>query len=149
MLLTRFTLPFPLSFTLKRNDSSTPVVGSVRVRKAWCGLVAFLPSTVVSWSFSVSVAPSETDFDSGDVGLSLSCSSVYVINSASARTHLSFAPAPTPAPLLETVTVASSKLQEEAADTIAAELTSREGTSDRRNLILAVVVLMWSCLKLH
>lgn len=80
--LTRLKLPFPLSLTLRRNDSSTPVVGSVRVRKAWWGRVAFFPSTVVSWSFSESVAPRDTDFESGDVALSLKSPSVYAFRPA-------------------------------------------------------------------
>jgi hypothetical protein len=68
---TRFTLPFPLSFTLNTNDSSRPVVGSVNVRKAWCGRFAVFPSTVVRTSFSESLAPSSTVFARGAEGFSL------------------------------------------------------------------------------
>lgn len=65
------TLPLPLSLTLSTNDSSSPLAGSVRVRKAWCGRFAVFPSTAVSSTFSASVAPSVTAFESGDVALSL------------------------------------------------------------------------------
>ena len=68
---TRFRLPFPLSLTLKMNDSSTPVTGSVSVRNAWCGRAAFLPFTVVSWSFNWSAEPNNTDLDNGVVALNL------------------------------------------------------------------------------
>lgn len=68
---TRFTLPFPLSFTLNTNDSSRPVVGSVNVRKAWCGRFAVFPSTVVRTSFSESLAPNSTVFARGVEGFSL------------------------------------------------------------------------------
>lgn len=50
---------------------------------------------------------------------------------------MSFEPPPTPAPLLEIVTVASSKLQEEAADTMAAPESKREETKPWRTLIVA------------
>ena len=70
-LHTRSTFPLPLSFTLSTNDSSKPVVGSVRVRKAWCGRLAVFPSTVVRSSFNESDAPNDTDLLSGVEGLSL------------------------------------------------------------------------------
>jgi len=44
---TTSTLPLPLSFKLNGNDSSRPVVGSCRVRKAWCALLPVLPSVAV------------------------------------------------------------------------------------------------------
>jgi hypothetical protein len=68
---TKSTLPFPLSFTLSTKDSSKPVVGSDRVRNAWCGRVAFFPSVVVSCSFSVSLAANDTDLDNGVDGFNL------------------------------------------------------------------------------
>lgn len=71
MSLTRSTLALPLSFTLRTKDSSNPVVGSVNVRKAWCGRFAVTPSTVVRSNFSESVAPNDTDLPNGVEGLSL------------------------------------------------------------------------------
>jgi hypothetical protein len=61
----------PLSFKFNTHDSSRPVVGSVNVRKAWCGRFAVFPSTVVRSSFSESLAPNDTDLPSGVDGLSL------------------------------------------------------------------------------
>lgn len=68
---TSSTLPLPLSLMLRANESSRPVAGSVRVRKAWCGRLGFLPSTVVRTIFKVSWAPRTTGFSSGDLGLNL------------------------------------------------------------------------------
>jgi len=51
-------------------------------------------------------------------------------------THISFVPAPTPAPFGWTATVASSKLQEEAAEATCALVSSKEGMKERRSLIL-------------
>jgi hypothetical protein len=56
---------------LSTKDSSRPVVGSVRVRNAWCGRFAVLPSVVVRSSFKVSVAPNETALGNEAMGLSL------------------------------------------------------------------------------
>jgi hypothetical protein len=69
--LTKETFALPLSFTLNTKDSSSPLVGSVKVRKAWCGRFAVCPSSVVRSSFSESVAPRDTDLASGFVALSL------------------------------------------------------------------------------
>lgn len=71
ILHTKATFALPLSFTLSTKDSSSPVVGSVRVRNAWCGRFAVLPSRVVRSSFSESVASSDTDLPKGVEGLSL------------------------------------------------------------------------------
>jgi hypothetical protein len=67
--------------TVKTNDSSSPVSGSVKVRNAWCGLFAVFPSVVVSSSFKLSVAPNETDFDNGVLGFSLRDLLLVFINS--------------------------------------------------------------------
>lgn len=69
--LTRETLPLPLSLTVKTNDSSSPLTGSVKVRNAWCGFFAVFPSTVVRSSFNESVAPRETVLARGAEALSL------------------------------------------------------------------------------
>lgn len=68
---TRSTFPFPLSFTLITKDSSNPVVGSVKVRKAWCGRFAAPPSRVVRVSLNESVPLSDTDLANGLFGLKL------------------------------------------------------------------------------
>jgi hypothetical protein len=69
--LTKLTFPFPVPFMLRTKDSSRPVEGSVRVRNAWCGRFAVLPSVVVSCSFNVSVAPNEIALGNEAMGLSL------------------------------------------------------------------------------
>lgn len=69
--VTTSTLPLPLSFTLNGNDSSRPVVGSWRVRKAWCGFFPVLPSVAVRTIFSVSEAGSVMAEVMGDEGDSL------------------------------------------------------------------------------
>jgi hypothetical protein len=60
----------------KTYDSSRPVVGSVKVRKAWCGRFAVFPSTAVRSSFRLSPAPSDTDFANGEEGFSLNSLSI-------------------------------------------------------------------------
>ena len=75
---TKETLPLPLSLTLNTKDSSSPVVGSVKVRNAWCGRFALVPSRVVRSSFNESVAPKVTLFASGVVALSLRIVSPHV-----------------------------------------------------------------------
>lgn len=71
VLHTSSTLPLPLSLTLNAYDSSRPVFCSVRVKKAWCGRLAFLPSVVVRIIFRVSEAPSGISVDRGASALSL------------------------------------------------------------------------------
>jgi hypothetical protein len=123
--------------TLSTNDSSSPLAGSVRVRKAWCGRFAVFPSTVVRSTFSESVAPRVTVFESGDVALSLG-ELVYTSNTANTcRAHLFFAAPPTPAPLLAIATVASSKLHA-AADAIDAPESSSEDTRPKESFIIDV-----------
>jgi hypothetical protein len=56
---------------LSTKDSSKPVVGSLRVRNAWCGRFAALPSVVVSCSFNMSVALNEIALGNEAMGLSL------------------------------------------------------------------------------
>jgi hypothetical protein len=53
------------------------------------------------------------------------------------QAHLSLEPPPTPAPLLVTDTVASSKLHEDAADTIVAPERRREETKLLKTLMVA------------
>ena len=101
--------------------------------------MAVFPSTVVRSSFNVSVSPNETDLLSGAEGLSLKekISKPYGHEKRRSQAHLSLEPPPTPAPLLEIDTEASSKLQEEAADTIVAPESRREETKLYRTLIVA------------
>lgn len=62
-LHTTSTLPFPFSLTLKGNDSSRPVVGSWKVRKAWLGRFPDLFSVVVRTILRVSDAPNEMSLE--------------------------------------------------------------------------------------
>jgi hypothetical protein len=59
------------------------------------------------------------------------------------QAHLSFEPPPTPVPLLVMETVASSKLHEDAADTIVALERRSEDTKLLRTLMFAVTELSW------
>jgi hypothetical protein len=89
-------------------------------------------------SLSESLAPNSTVFARGVEGFSLSQVSILIHGVVSIfRAHLSFEPAPTPAPLLEIDTVASSKLHEDAADTIVAPERRSEETRLLRTLIFA------------
>lgn len=68
---TTSTLPLPVSLTCSANESSRPDAGSVRVRKAWCGRLAVLPSRAVRRILRVSVVPRVTGLLSGVEGVSL------------------------------------------------------------------------------
>jgi hypothetical protein len=89
-------------------------------------------------SLSESLAPNSTVFARGVEGFSLSPVNI-VVHGVVCRVgaHLSFEPALTPAPLLEIDTVASSKLHDDAADTIVALERRREETKLLRTLIFA------------
>lgn len=134
-------MPFPLSFTLTTKESSKPVFGSVRVRNAWCGRFAVPPSTVLRTSFNVSAGPSDTGFPRSVEGLSLKRLRQRLVHGMDMElrfgAYLALEPPPTPAPLLATDTVASSKLHEEAADTIAALESNSEETKPSKTLIVA------------
>lgn len=67
------TLPLPLSFRLKRNESSSPVLESWRVRKAWCARLGVLPSVVVRTILRVSDGPNDTSLESGEAEENLIC----------------------------------------------------------------------------
>ena len=100
-----------------------------------------LPSTVVRKSFNVSFAPKVTDLLSGVEGLNLEITISLAIpcsrnNTKTRSSHLFFTASPTPAPLVTTETVASSKLQDEAADTIAALESRSEDTKLWMTLIV-------------
>lgn len=138
MTLTKETLPLPLSLTVRTKDSSSPLVGSVKVRKAWCGRFAVVPSTVVRSIFSESVAPSDTVFARGLVALSLRSLSIIVLKLQGLKcTHLVLAAPPTPAPLLAIPTVASSKLHA-AADAIDAPESKSEDTKPKETFMIGV-----------
>ena len=134
---TRETLPLPLSLTLSTNDSSNPLAGSVRLRKAWCGRFAVVPSTVVRSSFNESVAPSVTVLARGLVALSLVIVSSHTHVHVCGRAHLFLEAPPTPAPLLAMETVASSKLQA-AADAIDAPESSSDDTRRKESFMIDV-----------
>ena len=70
-LHTTSTLPFPFSFKLKGNDSSSPVAGSCRVKNAWCGRLPALSSVVVRTILRLSEAGRVMAELSGEVGDSL------------------------------------------------------------------------------
>ena len=60
---TNSTLALPLSLTLKGKEVSSPDAVSSRLRNAWCGRFAALPSCVVRMTFNVSCAPKVTALD--------------------------------------------------------------------------------------
>jgi len=134
---TRETLPLPLSLTVSTKTSSSPLTGSVRARKAWCGRFAVFPSTVVRSSFNESVAPRDTVFARGVVALSLGTVNTRLAAAAIGSTHLSLEAPPTPAPLLAMETVASWKLQA-AAEAIEAPESSSEDTKPKESFIVDV-----------
>lgn len=69
--LTSSTFPFPLSLTDIAYDVSRLLVGSLTLRKAWCGCLALRSSLDVTRSFSVSNGPRTRAFESGLFGASL------------------------------------------------------------------------------
>lgn len=68
---TTSTLPFPVSLTVSGKDSSSPVVGSSSVRKAWCGLLGVLSSVAVKRTLRVSVGPRERGVETAEDGVKL------------------------------------------------------------------------------
>ena len=120
MSLTISNLALPDSFTLNAKDSSSPLDCSCNVRKAWCGLFAFLFSVVVKMILSVSKDPKDRAVVRGEDEENLKdpycqMTSFELECLLAELTYCSLEPAPTPAPLPWTDTVASSKLQADLA----------------------------------